>query len=118
MDRDVGWVEVLPLESDQVLARGRLVITDPSDTGAAIVGSPMTPGGVAEPAQWEGRMESLRIDRPLNRATEYRLRFEGNNELRHVRIDVQLNGGNAPEQALVSSVDGELPAAATELGGH
>lgn len=121
MDRDCGWVEVLPLEADTVLARGRLLISDSADQSgvqAAQVLQPSVPSP-NEPAlvEWTGRLETLRVDAELPADRPYRLRFESNDEVRDVlleAVDTAEDGGTAT----VRSRDGQLPAVWFELGGH
>jgi hypothetical protein len=121
MDRDCGWVELLPLDGETASGRGRLLISDSPDQAGVQAAQVLQPSADSpnEPAssEWTGRIEALRADTELVPDQRYRLRFELNDEVRQVLLEA-VDAAEGEGTAWVRSCDGQLPAVWVELGGH
>jgi len=113
MKRNCGWVQVIDPESEQVVARGRVLVAD--RPGVAFEGRLR--------ADWEGDLDLLRVAEPAAIGTDrtYLVWFEEGHEQRLVSMG-ELRPQMAPSGpralARISSADSELPSLVRELGGE
>ena len=123
MDRDCGWAHLLPENGDDVLGRGRVILTQATSEGS----DESAAGGLPDPGQldpsaevWEGRIDPLRVegDGGLPRPGTYRIRFEANDQILAVEVlGSEELGEEGQGQAFIRSLDGVLPSVYVELGG-
>ena len=121
MERDCGWVELLPADRDDAIARGHLFVTLAAAPQPA-PGVGLGARGQLDPVEsrWRGRVASLRLVQAeaLNAGGRYRLRFESNAQTVLVTVS-DLDAGDENGGAVsVVSADGELPAMLLEVGGE
>ena len=127
MDRDSGWARVLDSDSDEVMARGRVML---SSAPRPAQGSPeaianrgqLTPqtGGAPRRGNWTGYLDSVRTSGDTDLAPgPYRLCFEHNDEILRIRVLSWEGPGSEsqPGRAEIESTDGMLPSMLLEVGG-
>ncbi|MEZ4503859.1 MAG: hypothetical protein R3C39_14650 [Dehalococcoidia bacterium] len=119
MDRDGGWVELLNIEDDTPIGRGRLVVTLLTETDEE--SGVTTNRGQVVPRDdvWRGRLTSFHAaaDAPALEPGDYRIRFEEGLQALGVHVEEWIDIDAREHEATLRSTDDEIPAVLAELGG-
>jgi len=122
MDRDCGWAKIIGQDHDDSVARGRVMLTKAPTPDDASPESTASRGQLTpQPGIWQGYLDSVRTTEGSDLALgSYRLRFEQNDEILHVRVTGWEGQGSeaVPGRADVVSADSALPSVLLEVGGE
>jgi len=119
MDRDGGWVELLSIEDDTPIGRGRLVVTLLSETDDESAVTTNRGQVVPRSEPWRGRLASFHpaSDATALEAGDYRIRFEDGMQVLGIHVDDWTDVDAREHEASIRSTDDEIPAVLAELGG-